>query len=461
MSELHLVDDTALASQGFLPFVEGPTGVTASGTYVVIPERSLVKGTRGPTQRARLDAWIASASSRRLAVELDAKSQQEARAAIVKICKRLATTELRPTIVTQDRAWAAELRRSFQQFGFARLEGTSLAEWFALEPIDDASTPERQPPEPGLRISGRTLGMRLGKLVQQGGEGWIHEVVVGSAPNEPAPFVCKVLKRPSDARRRKLERLASIPAVPGVAWPDSLVHDPDGAWLGFLMRRVAGHTLDRVLRACHHGEPPTRAALASIARQSIERIAAVHAAGALVGDIQPKNLLVSESREVTLIDADSVQIEGFPCPVGVVDFLHPELLGHDLRTRLRSSVHEAFAVAVLVFEILLCGFHPYAHKGGGSPLENQRTRNFPYSLEGSQRTVPGGPRGVATRLWSHLSPELRQAFVATFAELSPPDLSAWSALLVHYEKDVDRGLYSPDAVPALSHKRWRAQSNSS
>ena len=72
----------------------------------------------------------------------------------------------------------------------------------------------------------------------------------------------------------------------------------------------------------------------------LENLAAVLAAAALgLGDIVKTT--------VYLVDTDSYQVETYPCPVYMPPFLHPELVGQDLRSLLRTMKHEHFAVATL------------------------------------------------------------------------------------------------------------------
>ena len=218
----------------------------------------------------------------------------------------------------------------------------------------------------------------------------------------------------------------------------------------FTIPRASGKSEARVLRDVMDGGD-SRAldllALATLAARIVDRVTSVHALGALVGDVQPRNLVVGRGRQVMLLDADSFQVERFACPVGVVDYLHPDLIDRNLRTTLRTAAHEAFAVAVLTFNVLMCGFHPYAHKGGSTPLENQRKRSFPYLARGVRPEVPGGEQGVVAWLWSELEPELRAAFVASFEGLAPPAVAAWRPMIDRYAKGIRGGQFAKAVHP--------------
>jgi len=184
--------------------------------------------------------------------------------------------------------------------------------------------------------------------------------------------------------------------------------------------------------------------------------------GVLVGDVQPKNVLVGEGDAVTLIDADSFQLPSRPSPVGVADYLHPELLDQNLRETPRLPHHEDFALATLLFVTLHGGLHPYAHVGGGTPLENQRRRIFPYGLDAASERTPHGRAGPFARLWMELTPRLRRAFLACFETLRPVRLELWPALLDEYLEALAEGRCSAALVPppsppapAPAHRRKR------
>jgi len=74
-------------------------------------------------------------------------------------------------------------------------------------------------------------------------------------------------------------------------------------------------------------------------------------------------ILVKDENKVYFIDTDSFQIEGYPCPVGMISYTRP--LHHKKRynSYLRTKADDIFAVTILVFQILMLGKHPYSFKG--------------------------------------------------------------------------------------------------
>ena len=100
----------------------------------------------------------------------------------------------------------------------------------------------------------------------------------------------------------------------------------------------------------------------------------LHQAHVVIGDFNDGNVLFKPSPrpsrprgrggQVFLIDSDSMQFGGYPCPVGHERFLDPKLYGADLSTSPRfDDGTDWYAFAVLLFQSLL-SVHPF---GGTHP----------------------------------------------------------------------------------------------
>lgn len=77
----------------------------------------------------------------------------------------------------------------------------------------------------------------------------------------------------------------------------------------------------------------------------LKKLKYLHDRNVILGDINPNNILVVSPTEVYFVDTDSYQIEGFPCPVGTINFTAPEIQRKDFSTFLRTIGNERFAVA--------------------------------------------------------------------------------------------------------------------
>src|SRR6185369_28895 len=86
----------------------------------------------------------------------------------------------------------------------------------------------------------------------------------------------------------------------------------------------------------------------------------LHAAGVIAGDLNDGNVL-ARGAEPYLIDADSMQLAGLPCPVAHERFLDPRLYGIDLSAKpVFDQGSDWYAFAVMLFNSLL-----YVHPFGG------------------------------------------------------------------------------------------------
>ena len=98
----------------------------------------------------------------------------------------------------------------------------------------------------------------------------------------------------------------------------------------------------------------------------------IHQHGCVVGDGSPKNTLQGKDASVCLIDIDSIQItrDGVThrCNVCTPEYTPPEFQGvTDLSAIDRGADYDAFALAAMIFEILVGpGYHPFASRYAGT-----------------------------------------------------------------------------------------------
>jgi DNA-binding helix-hairpin-helix protein with protein kinase domain len=225
-------------------------------------------------------------------------------------------------------------------------------------------------------------------------------------------LVAKIYHRPTESHTRKLGvMLANPPIDPEttqqhslIAWPLDLLHTDDGnrRVVGFLMQRVSG--MSPIIDFYH---PRTRrrqrpwfdySRLHLTARNIAAAMHALHNRGYVIGDVNESNILVADNARVTLVDTDSFQVRElhngvvYRCPVGKPEFTPPELQGRNFASIDRALEHDLFGLAVLIFQLLMEGTHPFAGRfqGGGDPppyAERIAAGHFPY---GRQR-VPYAP----------------------------------------------------------------------
>jgi rRNA-processing protein FCF1/serine/threonine protein kinase len=258
----------------------------------------------------------------------------------------------------------------------------------------------------------RLRQVRLCRKLASGGEGTIYET-------DQPDILCKIYhtNRLTDGARRKVELMVTRQvAHPGICWPIESVRDSQGVFRGFLMPRASGEPLGHGLfiPTVWLSKHPnwTRRESVRLAISILEGIEYLHRMNVLLGDINPMNILVKDANTVFFVDCDSYQVEGFPCPVGSINFTAPEIQGQDFSRFLRTKEHELFAVATLLFMIMVPGKPPYSHQGGGDGAENIKKMHFPYPL--GEKGAQDAPEGAWRFCWSHLSRPIKEYFYQVF-----------------------------------------------
>lgn len=219
----------------------------------------------------------------------------------------------------------------------------------------------------------------LGPELGRGGEGSVHEI------RDRLDLVAKVyLKSVGQDKAAKLTTMVSLKTerlLKLLAWPVDTLHEhPGGAVAGFLMPRVTEHKDIHMLygvksRLAEYPEacwPFLIQAAANVARA----FNVVHEHGHVIGDVNHGGIVVSKKATVRLVDCDSFQVtvqgRQFLCEVGVATHTPPELQGQSFSGTIRTTNHDAFGLAVIIFQLLFMGRHPYsgAYLGAGDmPIE--------------------------------------------------------------------------------------------
>lgn len=282
------------------------------------------------------------------------------------------------------------------------------------------------------------LAERLGK----GGEGEVYALRsdAGSAvklytladPGERSAKIAAMVRR----------RLGE--SSPTVAFPRAVVRDDLDRFAGFVMPRVAAarpiHELYGPASRKRHFPQVGFAELVHVALNVAKVVGAVHRAGCVIGDVNHSGFLVCERGLVTLIDADSFQVEDggrrFLCRVGVPEYTAPELHGASLDGVVRTRDHDAFGLAVLLFQLLAMGRHPHAGRPRAGDLslpDAIRGHHFAYT---TTRRVGLTPPPGAPDL-ADLGPAVARRFEAAFAPegvRGRPSAADWVAVLAELQK---------------------------
>jgi DNA-binding helix-hairpin-helix protein with protein kinase domain len=233
---------------------------------------------------------------------------------------------------------------------------------------------------------------------------------------------------------------------PRVAWPVATIRVPAGRGSadtvhGFLMPdmrrwfRPLSLLLQPGPRAAEFPSATWDSSLA--AAESLARLVAdLHDAHYVVGDLKPGNLWVNDQGNVGMSDVDSFQFSDdsgtFPCLSRTPDYTAPECLGDG--TARPGSLSDDFVLAVVIYQLLMDGMHPFA----GIPADGTRYMSIDdnvihgraqVAFPGVVLPMPGAPP------LSALPRRLRDLFAACFRDTAAGGLAArptapdWAAAL--------------------------------
>src|SRR5215475_2944533 len=219
--------------------------------------------------------------------------------------------------------------------------------------------------EPFFNSKGEIV--RFGQRVGAGSEGGIYEV------QNRYDLVAKVYyETPPAEKAEKLIALTRLGAerLRGLsAWPIDVLRDRrNGRVAGFVMNRLTQaeevHTLHSPRSRLQKFPGASWAFLIHVAANFARAVATVHEHGLVIGDVNPKNILVTRKATVYLLDVDSFQVcfdgKTYRCEGGFPEYTPPELQGVALRDIDRAQEHDGFGLAVAIFQLLFMGRHPFA-----------------------------------------------------------------------------------------------------
>lgn len=284
----------------------------------------------------------------------------------------------------------------------------------------------------------------LAKLLGRGGEGSVFDIAgdavrVGKIYHVPDPFKAAKLTAMARMSNPNLTKIS--------AWPERTLHmHPGGAPIGFVMPRAGGTNLSDLLGPGSRKIEFPDATYGFVVRAALnlaKAFAVTHAAGAVVGDVKEVNEVVDKRAIVTLVDTDGFQIRdaqsGQTFRTLAVTPTHqpPELQGiMDFANLTRTPDQDAFGLAVLIFQLLFMGRHPFT----GVPVAG-KDLEIPQAIKALQFSwAPNLPQRLykqppATLSLASVGP-LGPLFIRAFLPGQPggrPSSAEWAAALTTYE----------------------------
>jgi DNA-binding helix-hairpin-helix protein with protein kinase domain len=279
------------------------------------------------------------------------------------------------------------------------------------------------------------------KLAPDGGEGAVFSVL--NKPDLAAKIYHRSVSPEKAAKLRLMINLRTEALLKIAAWPiDTLHEQPSGPIVGFVMPKVRNHKVVHELYSIKSRLiefPEARWSFLIHAAANIARaVGTVHIHKHVIGDINHGSMGVSKQGTVALFDCDSFQITSngrqYLCEVGVDTHTPPELQAAPFRGVVRSADHDAFGLAVLIFQLLFLGRHPFAGKFLASTEQPPIGKliadyRFAYgpTATGRQMQQPPGTLDLQS-----VSPNVAHLFERSFSRTKPrPTPNEWIISLEH------------------------------
>ncbi len=288
----------------------------------------------------------------------------------------------------------------------------------------------------------------------KGGEGRIYDVL------NFRDAVAKLYKRElcNSYHERKLITMLQMPLDPEVkaqlAWPKDLLRDQKGNFVGFVMPKVLSSTTIGNITSRESGCDMKKRI--TVAKNLCVALYGIHRSGLVVGDLNENNVLVNTmTAMIKCIDTDSFHITNvkngrcYRSERCVPEYLDPMIgnsipKGETLKTvplPTFTQNSDEYALAVLIFQLLMNGTHPFAvalAKGGKtndlpSPTDLMRSYRFPYGNCPPWLRLP-----IYALSFKTLSERLRVLFVKVFSKKEHIPADFWYSALCEFEKEITK-----------------------
>lgn len=298
--------------------------------------------------------------------------------------------------------------------------------------------------EAGILVDVNGRALSLGVELGRGGEGVVYEV--NGQPGLAVKLYAKPLSPDQVAKLRAMVALGNDRLLKLTAWPigvAALGKRP----AGFVMPKVSGfrpafELYGPKLRLQQFPKADWRF-LTRAAANTARAFSVVHAGGHVIGDVNHGNLLVGRDATVRLIDCDSFQItQGqkiWFCEVGVGTHQPPEMQGRSFAGVVRTPNQDLFGLAVLIFQMLCLGRHPFSGRflgAGEQPSIEDAIRQYRYAYGGDARLSLMAPPPASLPMEA-LTPQIRQLFEKAFLRGSEqgtrPNAGQWIDALADLE----------------------------
>lgn len=208
------------------------------------------------------------------------------------------------------------------------------------------------------------------------------------------------------------------------AWPVIPICDNRKQMIGFGMYKCKGvsfRTLGSIASIKRNFPEWTRRELTLTALDFVRKLQFLQSNGVQINDFNPSNFLVDADCNVSFIDCDSFQItdqnDVHITRTYFASHCAPELLKNKQLLALpRNTHHLEFGAAITIFNLLMCGLHPYAYHDPfqrtvcGNPEENLLNGRCPLGVGAGCKF----PNGNWYNLWNWIPHNAKGGFISTF-----------------------------------------------
>lgn len=303
----------------------------------------------------------------------------------------------------------------------------------------------------------------LENKIGSGGEGTIYSIKCISNSVAKIYFDSKLQGTQRTFLKEKIETMIDQPVrayvnnVLYVAWPQDVLFDANGLFVGYIMPKVnskyhifaASRERERVMLFPKY----TWKTAVTVAYNLATAVKIVHDSGAVIGDMNPNNIMIDNNGLITLIDTDSFTIKNkrtgktYKCGVGISEMLAPELQGRDLRDEksIFSEKSDDFSLAIHIFNLLMNNCHPFGCLNHNRMQSSTSMNPVVKNIVNGYCPYVNGKKGSLAAPDIKMLPEsiqilFKRAFCYTSSSAILPDTIARRPTAVEWKNELDNVL---------------------
>ena len=259
---------------------------------------------------------------------------------------------------------------------------------------------------------------------KRGGEALVYEASNGS--------LAKLFHKNNINLRYKeniISKLKNLNLSNSIVTPIEMLYNDKQEFIGYTMEKKEGVELGKILLKKITDFFPSYTLIDTIdlAISIVEVFEEIKANSIIVGDVNPRNILVNNKDTIYLIDTDSFQI-GSPSLAYMEEYRRPIHRNKNIQSYLRTYKDDCFAVSTILFQLLHFGLLPY----GGSDEESLHNAKYIFNPYYPEKNLISNE--VLIKAHNRLSHELKLAFRDVFKYDKSVLISTFKKHLIAYKQ---------------------------